>query len=251
MPPTADDRMDPETPDRVDLTGIDTVIFDKDGTLIDFHAMWGGWARQLGDRLDDVIRRPVSPDVYATIGFDPTTGRVAPAGLLATGTMAGIEETVARLLRRWCPSIAAARRATAAAWLVPDPAALAVPLGDLPSLFGRLRADGHRIAVITTDDRAATDATLRALGIRGSVEAMVCGDDGFGLKPAPDAVIAVCHAFRTEPSRVAVVGDTAADMTMAREAGAGLVIGVRTGIGTEEDLAGADVVVDSVEALLD
>ena len=213
--------------------------------------MWGGWARQLGDRLDDVIRRPVSPDVYATIGFDPTTGRVAPGGLLATGTMAGIEETVARVLRRWCPSIAAARRATAAAWLVPDPAARAGPLGDLPHVFRQLRADGRRIAVITTDDRAPTDATLRALGVREWVEAIVCGDDGFGVKPAPDAVIAVCHAFRTEPSRVAVVGDTPADMAMAREAGAGLLVGVRTGIGSEDDLASADVVVDSVEALVD
>ena len=213
--------------------------------------MWGGWARQIGDRLDDVIRRPVSLDVYATIGFDPTTGRVAPGGLLATGTMAGIEETVARVLRRWCPSIAAARRATAAAWLVPDAAALAVPLGDLPSVFRRLRADGRRLAVITTDDRAPTDATLRALGIRETVEAIVCGDDGFGVKPAPDAVIAVCHAFRTEPSRVAVVGDTPADVAMAREAGAGLVVGVRSGIGTDDDLATADVVVDSVDGLLD
>jgi len=213
--------------------------------------MWGGWARQLGDRLDDVIRRPVSPDIYTTIGFDPTTGRVAPGGLLATGTMAGIEETVARVLRRWCPSIAAARRATAAAWLVPDPAALSVPLGDLPSLFRRLHTDGRRIAVITTDDRAPTDATLRALGVRDWVEAIVCGDDGFGVKPAPDAVIAVCHAFRTEPPRVAVVGDTPADMAMAREAGVGLLIGVRNGIGSEEDLATADVVVDSVDALLD
>ena len=233
------------------LDGIDLVVFDKDGTLIDFHAMWGGWARQLGDRLDDVIRRPVSPDIYATIGFDPTTGRVAPGGLLATGTMAGIEETVARVLRRWCPSIAAARRATAAAWLVPDPAALAVPLADLGAIFGRLRAEGRRIAVITTDDRAPTDATLRALGIREHVAALVCGDDGFALKPAPDAVIAVCHAFRTEPAKVAVIGDTPADLAMARQAGAGRIVGVRSGVGVAEDLVLADVVIDSVAALLD
>jgi phosphoglycolate phosphatase len=212
--------------------------------------MWGGWARQLGARLDDVIRRPVSPDVFATIGFDPTTGRVAPNGPLATATMAGIEETVARVLRRWCPSIAAARRATAAAWLVPDPAALAVPLADLGTLFGRLRSEGMRIAVITTDDRAPTDATLRALGVRDHVHALVCGDDGFAMKPAPDAVIAVCHAFRTEPGRVAVVGDTPADIAMAREAGAGRVVGVRSGVGSPADLAFADVLIDSVAAML-
>jgi phosphoglycolate phosphatase len=213
--------------------------------------MWGGWARRLGKRLDDVIRRPVSPDVFATIGFDPTTGRVAPGGPLAIETMAGIEETVARVLRRWCPSIAAARRATAAAWFVPDPAELAVPLGDLGAIFTRLRADDRRIAVVTTDDRAPTDATLRALGVRELVEALVCGDDGFDVKPAPDAVIAVCHAFRTEPSRVAVLGDTPSDLAMARAAGAGRVIGVRSGVGSTADLADADVIIDSVATLLD
>src|SRR6476659_491932 len=152
-------RSKAERPPGLDLTGIDTIIFDKDGTLIDFHAMWGGWARKIGDRLDDGIRRPVSLDVYATIGFDPTTGRVAPGGLLANGTMVGIEETVARVLRRWCPSIAAARRATESAWLLPDPIALAVPLADLPAIFGRLRQDGRRLAVVTNADRAPTDGT--------------------------------------------------------------------------------------------
>jgi phosphoglycolate phosphatase len=234
----------------VDLTGIEVVIFDKDGTLIDFHAMWGGWARDLGARLDATIRRPVSLDVFAAIGFDPASGRVAPGGELATGTMAGIEETVARLLRRYCPSIAAARRATEAAWIVPDPVALAVPLGDLPRIVEQLRGGGRRIAVVTTDDRAPTDATLRALGIREAIGAMVCGDDGFPMKPEPDSVFAVCHAFRVEPSRVAVIGDTPADLAMGRSAGVGRLIAVRSGLGTEADLADADVVIDSIEDLL-
>jgi phosphoglycolate phosphatase-like HAD superfamily hydrolase len=212
--------------------------------------MWGGWARELGERLDGTIRRPVSPDVFAAIGFDPSTGRVAAGGQLATATMAGIEETVARVLRRWCPSISAARRATEAAWFVPDPVALAVPLADLGALFARVRDAGGRIAVVTTDDRAPTDATLRALGVRALVEAMVCGDDGFAVKPAPDAVFAVCHAFRTEPGRVAVVGDAPSDLAMARAAGSGRVIAVRTGVGGEDELGSADMVIDSVADLL-
>jgi phosphoglycolate phosphatase len=134
---------------------------------------------------------------------------------------------------------------------VPDPAELAVPLGDIGAIFRRLRTDDRRIAVVTTDDRAPTDATLRALGVRELVEALVCGDDGFDVKPAPDAVIAVCHAFRTEPSRVAVLGDTPSDLAMARAAGAGRVIGVRSGVGSTADLGDADVIIDSVTTLLD
>ena len=99
-----------------DLTGIDPVVFDKDGTLIDFHAMWGGWARELGDRLEAAARRPVAADVFAAIWADASTGAVAPGGPLARATMAGIQAVVETVLRRWCPSVAAARRATRAAW---------------------------------------------------------------------------------------------------------------------------------------
>jgi phosphoglycolate phosphatase len=212
--------------------------------------MWGGWARQLGTRLEATARRPVSPDVFAAIGFDPTTGRVAAGGPLASSTMAGIQDVIEAVLRRWCPSVAAARQATEAAWYVPDPVALATPLADLPALFDAIRGDGRRIAVVTTDDRAPTDATLRALGIRTQVEAMVCGDDGFAMKPAPDPVFASCQALGTEPVRVAVVGDSPADLAMARAAGAGLVIGVLSGVGTATDLAAADVVLGSVGDLL-
>ena len=112
VPPEAGDPSAGTSHGGPDLTALDAVIFDKDGTLIDFHAMWGGWARRLGTDWMTRSGRPVSPDVFATIGFDPSTGRVAPGGRLATATMAGIEETVAAVLRRWCPSIAAARRAT-------------------------------------------------------------------------------------------------------------------------------------------
>jgi phosphoglycolate phosphatase len=241
---------DGSRPEAVDLTGIDLIIFDKDGTLIDFHAMWGGWAFELGERLEATIRRPVAADVFAAIGFDPSTGRVAAGGPLAASTMAAIKEVLAAVLRRWCPSVAAARRATEAAWFVPDPVALAKPLADLPALFGALGAEGRRIAVLTTDDRAPTDATLRALGIRELVEAMVCGDDGFPMKPAPDPVFALCQALQTEPPRIAVVGDSPDDLAMARSAGAGRVVGVLTGVGTSADLASADVVLQSVAELL-
>ena len=228
----------PEPPKSLSplLDGIDLVVFDKDGTLIDFDAMWGGWAVDIGRRLDVATGRPVSGDVFAAIGFDPTSNRVQPGGPLAVSTMAGIGEVIAAVVRRWCPSVAAARRAVETAWFEPDPVALARPLADLPDLFARIVGSGRRIAVATTDDRAPTEATLRGLAIREHVSALACGDDGVGIKPDPAMVLALCAALRTEPARTAIVGDTPADLEMGRAAGLGRVIGVLSGVGSRAAL---------------
>lgn len=234
------------------LDGIELVVFDKDGTLIDFHAMWGGWARELGQRLDGATRRPVAGDVFAAIGFDPSGGVVRAGAPLAVATMAEIKEIIAAVIRRWCPSVAAARRAVESAWFEPDPVATAVPTTDLDLLFGRLRDGGRRIAVATTDDRAATEATLRGLGIRDHVSVLACGDDGVGGKPDPAMVLAICAAVQIAPESTAVVGDTPADLAMGRAAGAGRVIGVLSGVGGRAELEPlADVIVASVGDLIE
>ena len=234
------------------LDGIDFVVFDKDGTLIDFGAMWGDWATALGERLDGAARRPVSGDVFAAIGFDPASGRVLGGAPLAVATMAELREIVAAIVRRWCPSIAAARRVVESAWFEPDPVVGAVPLGDVAALFATLRAAGRTIAIATTDDRAPTEATLRALGVRGDVAAMACADDDIGLKPDPSVLFALCQVARTPPERTAIVGDAPIDLAMGRAAGAGRVIGVLSGVGSREELTPlADAVLGSVGELRD
>jgi phosphoglycolate phosphatase-like HAD superfamily hydrolase len=142
-----------------------------------------------------------------------------------------------------------ARAAVAGAWHAPDPASLAHPLADLHGLLWRLRAGGRRIAIATSDDRQPTERTIEALGLGDLIDALVCADDGVANKPAPDPVLHVCRAVGVAPAQSAVVGDSPADMAMGRSAGAGLVVGVRTGVGNDADLAAADIVVDSVDDL--
>jgi phosphoglycolate phosphatase len=106
--------------------------------------------------------------------------------------------------------------------------------------------------VATTDDREPTTRTLAALGIAEAIDAFVCADDGVAVKPAPEMVIHLCRAVGVPPTRTAVVGDSAADLQMARAAGAGLAIGVLTGVGGRADLEPlADEVIESIARLLD
>jgi phosphoglycolate phosphatase-like HAD superfamily hydrolase len=234
------------------LAGIELAIFDKDGTLIDFHLMWSDWVGRLGKALSAAYGAPLDDLVYATMGVDRASGHVLPHGALAATPMARIREALAMaLITEAGLEPGEAERLVAGAWHSPDPVVLARPLTDLPALFGRLRDRGVRIAVATSDNRRPTERTLEHLGVREMVEALACADDGRPGKPNPDPVLWICRSLGVEPSRTAVIGDAPADVAMGRAAGAGLVVGVLTGVGDRGALdAYADVVVESVADLL-
>ena len=227
------------------------IIFDKDGTLIDFNAMWGDWITDLARHLEAAAYISIAPQLFQTLGFDPVTGAVAPGGPLAVSTMAEIRALAGEVLRAAGLTPVSAAAAIEAGWYIPDPVALAQPLADLPALFGAVHACGIRIAVATTDDRTPTLATLEALGIAPLMDALACGDDGRPIKPAPDAILALCRELGIAPAQTAMVGDTTADLRMGRAAGVGLNIGVLSGVGAAEQLAPlADMLLPSVAGML-
>jgi phosphoglycolate phosphatase len=232
------------------LEGIELVVFDKDGTLIEFHAMWGGWAVALADDLESATGAAIREPLFEMLGYDAAAGRAIGGGRLAATPMARIREATAGVLRDAGVPEPAIEPALQIAWHAPDAVGLAQPVTDLSALFAALRSDGRRIAVATTDDREPTMRTLAALGLTGWVDAVACADDGLPVKPAGDMVVSICGQLGIGPGRTAVVGDSVADLAMGRSAGVARCYGVLTGVGTRLDLAPlADEVIDSVADL--
>ena len=232
------------------LDGIDLVVFDKDGTLIDFDAMWSPWVVELAARLESATGRPIADRLFGELGFDPATSRTMPGSPLAVLPMAILWDAVADVVVRAGATEAAAAAAVDEAWFVPDPVTTARPLADLRRLFAALHAAGRRIAVATSDDHEPTARALEGLGVADLVDVLVAADDGVARKPGPDMVLRAAAALGVEPSRTAVVGDSVADLEMGRAAGAGRVIGVLSGVSAREDLEPfADAIVGSVADL--
>jgi phosphoglycolate phosphatase len=124
-------------------------------------------------------------------------------------------------------------------------------LADLPRLFAEIRKRVRFLAVATSDDRRPTERTLATLGIADLLSGVVCADDGYRVKPAPDGFLALCRSIGIPPERAAMVGDSPADMAMGRAAGARRSIGVLTGVSDETQLrVSADIVLPSIEALV-
>ena len=226
------------------------MIFDKDGTLIDFDAMWGSWTLKLADRLQTSAGLDIRQALCECYGYDLARHKILPDGNLTCTPMWRLRELMVEVVRSFGISPTEASCAVAKVWHVPDPVTLARPFTDLQRLFLNIHRLGIKIAIATADDRDPTRGMLQAFGLQDLVSTMVCADDGIQAKPAPDMVTTICQRMNIDPCNVVVIGDTVADLQMARSAGAGYVIGALSGVGSLAKLTPlADILIDTIDSL--
>ena len=224
------------------------ILFDKDGTLLDFHATWMpayGEAARMLER--EAGRAGLAARLLALGGYREADARCDPRSLLACGSTSEIAELWA--MEAGLQDVAAITERIEEVF-AREAAGRATPVTDLAALFARLAARGMDLGVATMDSEALAHATLRKFGVDDRVR-FVCGyDSGFGHKPEPGMAEAFCRACSLEAGEVAMVGDTPHDLDMGRAAGVGLVVGVLTGASTGDMLAPlCDHVIDSVASL--
>jgi phosphoglycolate phosphatase len=226
------------------------IIFDKDGTLIDFDAMWGDWTLQLADRLQASVNLDIRQALCDCFGYDITRRKILPDGKLTCTSMWRLRELMVEVAKSLGVSAAEAAQVVERVWFVPDPVSLAKPFTNIHKLFTNIQNLGIKIAIATTDDRCPSEAMLEAFAVKELVDTMICADDGIKAKPAPDMVMTICTRIKVDPCNVIVIGDTVADLQMARSAGAGYVIGVLSGVGSLANLTPlADILLDTIDTL--
>lgn len=236
--------------DKLNKFKAKAIIFDKDGTLIDFDAMWGSWTLIIADRLTALSQIAMREPLCLAMGYDYARRKVLADGKLAATPMWQLYDLTIDVLHAQGVEIEKAKELVEKAWVIPEPVELAKPFTDTRALFGKLHKQGIKIAIATTDDRDPTQAMIDAFDIGDYIETMVCSDDGIKAKPAPDMVLTICQRMGIDPAQVMVVGDTTADLKMARAAGVGLVVGVLSGVSSARDLIPyADVLIESVDEL--
>ncbi|MAS44531.1 MAG: phosphatase [Rhodobacteraceae bacterium] len=230
---------------------IRAILFDKDGTLLDFDATWRGFVREVltglvpGDGPDRAALRDRLSDIA---GLDPVSGRFRAGSPIVAGSTAEVAAIWAAELpgadaRRI--EIEANRRAAEAAQAGPQPAA-----PDMAGLMAGFRARGLKLGIATHDAEAPARAHMAALGIAEAFDFVAGYDSGHGLKPGPGMVLAFAEAVGVAPGEVAMIGDSIHDLGAGRAAGAGLVVGVLTGPADAATLApGADHVIASIADL--
>lgn len=221
------------------------ILFDKDGTLLDYHLSWG----PLNERVALYAargERDLADRILAANGFDKTSGKVLSGSLLAAGSTheiasgfiaAGSTYELAELI-------------VAIDEIFRSGVATVVAVTDLGAFFHRIKRRGIVVGIASSDSEKAIRLTADRFGFAKDVDFIAGWDSGYGTKPSPGMLNAFAAHCHLEPRHILVVGDNLHDMEMAAAGGAGMRVGVLTGTSSRSELQGAcDLCLDSIRAL--
>ncbi len=211
------------------LSGVQGVLFDKDGTLFDFSASWSAWAASLLHHMSegDAARARAMAQV---IRFDLAAQEFLPDSPVIAGTMDEPVRLLGPLLPDWSTDALKTYlfRSAAQAEMVPP-----IPLAPL---MQDLRARNLVLGVATNDAESIARDHLRQAGILDQFAQVLGYDSGFTPKPAPDMLLGFARFAGLDARAVVMIGDSTHDLVAGRAAGM-QTIAVLTGMASAAELA--------------
>lgn len=220
---------------------IKALLFDKDGTLFDFDATWGRWAKHViidfanGDKT-------LEQKLANAFELDLENEKFYPTSPIIAGTIDEITKAVRVALPKMKQEelLEKIAEGTAGAELV--------AVCDLPKLFATLSAT-YPLGIATNDGEASARAHLDRAGVSRFFTYVAGWDSGFGAKPDGGMCTGFAKHTGIAPEHIVMIGDSTHDLRAGRAAGM-KTLGVLTGPASREELSPlADDVLTSIEEL--
>ncbi len=112
------------------------------------------------------------------------------------------------------------------------------------SLLERLHDEGYRLALASSGDRVKVAFGMQTLGLNGTFEAIVCGDDVTHSKPHPEIYLTAAQRLGVPPAECLAIEDAPAGVEAAKRAGMRCLAVTNSVAG--EQLQRADLIVGSL-----
>lgn len=231
----------------------DAVIFDKDGTLLDFDAFWVTVSKNaLAEVLTHFEKQevPVS-EILTALGVH--NGITDIDGILCKGTYAQMGQIVSDILQKYgctasCEEIT--RFVIDAYNRHSDSGEIRPTCPTLADTLLQLKKRGKKLAVVTTDNDTITLPCLQKLGIDTLFDQIYTDDGKTPTKPDPYCAADFGRITQTTPEHLVMVGDTMTDITFAKNAGIPVIALAKTEHSKAILAPFADAVISDLSALL-
>lgn len=217
------------------------VLFDKDGTLLDFVELWGSWVTAVDNQFQTFLieagAAACGPFGDFGLGFTldehGKTIHYSHVGPMSAGTMEQIETILAwHLWNRgiaWHEALEVVRQRIAMVEKTFDDTRPVSPIAGLRPFVQHLRAGGIQLGVVTSDSTWNADRHLEWLRLKRAFDVVIGRNSVTHGKPEPDMIHAACRQLGVDPGDVVLIGDSEIDMEMGQRAGVCLCVQIAPG----------------------
>ena len=230
------------------------VIFDKDGTLVDYRQVDFELAKARRKSIERIMGKEVADFWERAVGVDLKQNKLDYCGPL--GTAPEKEELLVAATAfylkgsSWDEAREVAKKAYAEAYGLMKSPYGSIMLDGVTVALRKLKSYGLKLAIASTYAHKMTVESLKTLRIASLFNVVVGPEDVASGKPMPDMILEVLRRTGCSAREAVMVGDSVSDMKMGKNAKVKSCIGVQTGISQRVDLEEyADIVIDSVAQL--
>ena len=207
------------------------IIFDKDGTLIDFDAFWIKISTvAVKDILKELECNDVSAeDVLSILGVEDGITNID--GILCSSTYSKIGDNINYALSRsgYTFDLEYVKSITLSAFeRHVDKGVVKGTCENIREVLLKIKKEGIKIFVVTSDRIFTTEKSLKILGVFDVFDGIYTDDGDVPPKPKPDCIYDICKKFSLSPDEIIMVGDTVNDVNFAKNGGIKM-IGVAKG----------------------
>lgn len=220
------------------------LLYDKDGTLLDFHKLWTPYAKKSIDVFAEKFNaHDIKSKVAEKLGY--IDGEIKANSTIASGTGTDIHKVFESFREgggEWAKEFYEANLQ-----MLADDMVL---IDGAETVLGYGLNNGYKNVIVTSDSRASTLRFIEKFDLEPYIFDIICGDDNDYHKPQFGYIKDFIDKHQYAVEDLVMIGDNAADTLLGYDEGL-YTIGVLSGTGQREHLTGADQVLDSVKDLYD
>lgn len=231
------------------------IIFDKDGTLLDFRETWTGIIKEFFFTLEKHI--PVTPPlkerIETALGIFVDEKKIDGKGALAMGTFMEcntlLTYSIYREGIRWDIAQEIVEEVGKLVFSSDVRKKHVRPAQGAIELLKILQSRGIHSTVATNDKETDALTDIEHIGALPYIDLVVGADSVEHPKPFPDMIEKICSSLAKDPKKSVLIGDTVMDALLGKNSGVMLTIGIG-GIVPEEELARhMDIVISNLDEI--
>lgn len=211
---------------------IEAVLFDKDGTIIDFSSIWIPWAKDIYEYLLSTIPNCNLryEQLMKALGAGEVDEQADPRGPLAIGTMLESQHIVAFKLYEggmpWNVAVIHAKDSVDYANEKQNHSAFIQAISGIDECLATLKENKLMLGVLTADDTEKAWHHLKKVGLENYFDFVIGSDQVANGKPYPDMALLAKERYGINLSEAMMIGDTNADMQLGKNAGMKMSVGI-------------------------